>query len=54
VAGNADPATGYQIYSGGNARVVGGTSAVAPRWGARISPLAEASRQRFGVIQTLQ
>jgi len=53
VAGNADPATGYQIYSGGNARVVGGTSAVAPLWAALISRLAEASGQRFGVIQTL-
>ena len=43
VAGNADPATGYQIYSGGTAQVVGGTSAVAPLWAALISRLAEAS-----------
>ena len=47
VAGNADPATGYQIYSGGKAQVVGGTSAVAPLWAALISRLAEASGQRF-------
>src|SRR5207302_464450 len=53
VAGNADPATGYQIYSGGQAQVVGGTSAVAPLWAALISRLAEASGQRFGLIQTL-
>jgi kumamolisin len=53
VAGNADPATGYQIYSGGKAQVVGGTSAVAPLWAALISRLAEASGQRFGLIQTL-
>jgi len=53
VAGNADPATGYQIYSGGQARVVGGTSAVAPLWAALISRLAEATGQRFGLIQTL-
>ena len=53
VAGNADPATGYQIYSGGTAQVVGGTSAVAPLWAALISRLAEASGQRFGLIQTL-
>ena len=53
VAGNADPATGYQIYSGGNAQVVGGTSAVAPLWAALVSRLAEASGQRFGLIQTL-
>jgi kumamolisin len=52
VAGNADPATGYQIYSGGTAQVVGGTSAVAPLWAALISRLAEASGQRFGLIQT--
>jgi kumamolisin len=53
VAGNADPATGYQIYSGGKAQVVGGTSAVAPLWAALISRLAEACGQRFGLIQTL-
>jgi kumamolisin len=53
VAGNADPATGYQIYSGGKAQVVGGTSAVAPLWAALVSRLAEASGQRFGLIQTL-
>ena len=53
VAGNADPVTGYQIYSGGQARVVGGTSAVAPLWAALASRLAEATGQRFGLIQTL-
>jgi kumamolisin len=51
VAGNADPATGYQIYSGGQAQVVGGTSAVAPLSAALISRLAEATGQRFGLIQ---
>jgi len=51
VAGNADPTTGYQIYSGGQAQVVGGTSAVAPLWAALISRLAEATGQRFGLIQ---
>jgi kumamolisin len=53
VAGNADPVTGYQIFSGGQAQVVGGTSAVAPLWAALVSRLAEASGQRFGLIQTL-
>jgi kumamolisin len=53
VAGNADPATGYQIYSGGKAKVVGGTSAVAPLWAALISRLAEATGRRFGLVQTL-
>jgi kumamolisin len=51
VAGNADPTTGYQIYSGGQSQVVGGTSAVAPLWAALISRLAEATGQRFGLIQ---
>jgi len=51
VAGNADPTTGYQIYSGGKAQVVGGTSAVAPLWSALISRLAQATGQRFGLIQ---
>ena len=51
VAGNADPTTGYQIYSGGQARVVGGTSAVAPLWAALVSRLAEATGQQFGLIQ---
>jgi kumamolisin len=32
VCGNADPSTGYQIFYGGKAGVVGGTSAVAPLW----------------------
>lgn len=53
VAGNADPVTGYQIYSGGKAQVVGGTSAVAPLWAALISRLAEVTGQRFGLIQPL-
>jgi kumamolisin len=51
VAGNADPTTGYQIYSGGQPQVVGGTSAVAPLWAALISRLAEATGQRFGLVQ---
>jgi kumamolisin len=53
VAGNADPTTGYQIQSDGKPQVVGGTSAVAPLWSALISRLAEATGQRFGLIQPL-
>jgi kumamolisin len=53
VAGNGDPVTGYQIYSGGQAQVVGGTSAVAPLWSALIARLAQATGTRFGLIQTL-
>ena len=51
VAGNADPTTGYQIYSGGSSQVVGGTSAVAPLWSALVSRLAQGTGQRFGLIQ---
>ena len=52
VAGNADPTTGYQIMSDGKSQVVGGTSAVAPLWSALIARLAQATGQRFGLIQT--
>jgi kumamolisin len=51
VAGNADPTTGYQIYADGQEQVVGGTSAVGPLWSALISRLAEATSQRFGLLQ---
>jgi kumamolisin len=51
VAGNADPTTGYNVYADGQAQVVGGTSAVAPLWAALISRLAQATGQRFGLIQ---
>jgi kumamolisin len=37
VAGNADPATGYQIIADGQPAVVGGTSAVAPLWAGLIA-----------------
>ncbi len=52
VSGNADPTTGYQIMSDGKSQVVGGTSAVAPLWSALIARLAQATGQRFGLIQT--
>jgi kumamolisin len=51
VAGNADPATGYNVYADGKSQVVGGTSAVAPLWAALISRLAQAAGKRFGLIQ---
>jgi kumamolisin len=51
VAGNADPATGYQIYADGQAQVVGGTSAVAPLWSALVGRLAQATGTRFGLLQ---
>jgi kumamolisin len=46
VAGDADPATGYNIVLGGNTVTIGGTSAVAPLWAgllARINSVKKAS-----------
>ncbi len=37
VAGDADPATGYQVESDGSSFTVGGTSAVAPLWAGLIA-----------------
>jgi kumamolisin len=37
VAGNADPETGYNVRYDGQNSVVGGTSAVAPRWAALVA-----------------
>ncbi|MGI9093807.1 MAG: S53 family peptidase [Mycobacteriales bacterium] len=49
VAGDADPATGYQVLVDGNQRVIGGTSAVAPLWAGLIARLAQGSG--FGLLQ---
>ena len=51
VAGNADPATGYQVLVDGQQAVIGGTSAVAPLWAALICRLAQATAGKFGLIQ---
>jgi kumamolisin len=53
VAGNADPATGYQVRVDGQPYVVGGTSAVAPLWAALICRLAQATGKSFGLMQPL-
>jgi kumamolisin len=53
VAGNADPATGYQVLVDGSSIVVGGTSAVAPLWSALVCRLAQAAGTTFGLIQPL-
>ncbi|HXZ64896.1 MAG TPA: S53 family peptidase [Streptosporangiaceae bacterium] len=52
VAGNADPATGYQVLVDGDSTVLGGTSAVAPLWAALIARLTEALGNPTGLIQT--
>ncbi len=53
VAGNADPATGYQVLVDGQHMVVGGTSAVAPLWSALVCRLAQAAHKSFGLMQPL-
>jgi kumamolisin len=51
VAGNADPATGYQVLIDGQQAVIGGTSAVAPLWAALIARFAQSLGKSFGLIQ---
>jgi kumamolisin len=51
VAGNADPATGYQVLVDGQQQVIGGTSAVAPLWAALTCRMAQAAKHSFGLIQ---
>jgi kumamolisin len=51
VAGNADPATGYQVLINGESAVVGGTSAVAALWAALTCRVAQASGRPLGAIQ---
>jgi kumamolisin len=51
VAGNADPATGYQVLIDGQQIVIGGTSAVAPLWAALVARFAQALGKSFGLMQ---
>jgi kumamolisin len=51
VAGNADPATGYQVLVDGQQTVIGGTSAVAPLWAALICRLSQALGSKLGLLQ---
>ena len=53
VAGDADPATGYQVLVDGKQLVVGGTSAVAPLWAALVCRLAEGTGKPFGLLPPL-
>lgn len=52
VAGNADPATGYQILVDGQRTVAGGTSAVAPLWAALLARLAQGAGRKLGLVHT--
>jgi kumamolisin len=51
VAGNADPATGYEVLVDGQQTVIGGTSAVAPLWAALTARLAQALGKPPGQMQ---
>jgi kumamolisin len=53
VAGDADPASGYQIVLGGQVIVVGGTSAVAPLWAGFIALANQAAAKSHGFINPL-
>ncbi|MGV7218292.1 S53 family peptidase [Bradyrhizobium sp. UFLA05-112] len=48
VAGDADPATGYQIFLNGAGATIGGTSAVAPLMAGLIARINEATTRKFG------
>jgi kumamolisin len=53
VAGDADPATGYQIQVDGQDAVFGGTSAVAPLWAALIALINSQTEQNVGFLNAM-
>ena len=53
VAGDADPATGYQVRVDGTDTVVGGTSAVAPLWAALIAIAVQSGGRTVGFVNPL-
>jgi kumamolisin len=53
VAGNADPATGYDVYVDGQAGVIGGTSAVAPLWAGLVACINELTGTAAGFLNPL-
>ena len=50
IAGDADPATGYQVTSDGSSFTVGGTSAVAPLWAGLIALLNQGLGKSVGYL----
>ena len=52
IAGDADPATGYQIHVDGKDAVFGGTSAVAPLWAALIALINGQIGKPVGFLNT--
>jgi kumamolisin len=53
IAGDADPATGYQVLVDGSSSVIGGTSAVAPLWAALIALLNQQLGHPVGFLNPL-
>lgn len=53
VAGDADPATGYEVVIDGQWGVIGGTSAVAPLWAALTALLVTITGKRLGNMAKL-
>ena len=53
VAGDADPATGYQVRVDGQDQVFGGTSAVAPLWAGLIALMNQKLPQPVGYLNPL-
>ena len=53
VAGNADPASGYEVRVDGQDLVIGGTSAVAPLWAGLVALLNQKLGKPVGFLQPL-
>jgi kumamolisin len=53
VAGDADPATGYNVRVDGSDTVIGGTSAVAPLWAALIARLNQLAKKPLGLVNPM-
>jgi kumamolisin len=50
VAGDADPASGYEVYVDGHDAVFGGTSAVAPLWSALVALINQGRGKPLGYV----
>ncbi len=53
VAGNADPATGYNVTVDGEQTVIGGTSAVAPLWAGLLARINQSLGKNVGFLNPL-
>jgi kumamolisin len=53
VAGDADPASGYNVLVDGQQAVIGGTSAVAPLWAGLIALMNQSLGKNVGYVNSL-